>query len=66
MSHTGILDRDYTAFCQEVLSQPRVKSASTENATNKRRSHNENRQERDFNCKAFVDVSTEMISQFFE
>jgi hypothetical protein len=26
----------------------------------------ENRQEGDFNCEAFVDVSTEMISQFFE
>jgi hypothetical protein len=30
------------------------------------KSHNENRQESHFNCKAFVNVSAEMISEFFE
>ena len=29
-------------------------------------SHNEDREEGDFNCEAFMDVSIEVISQFFE
>ena len=37
-----------------------------EGDANMRKSRNENRQESDFNCKAFVDVSAEVIAQFFE
>jgi hypothetical protein len=33
---------------------------------NTRKSHNEDRQKSYFNCKAFVNVSAEMISEFFE
>ena len=39
---------------------------SLENAANRRKSHHENSQESHFNGKAFLNVSAEMISEFFE
>ena len=65
MSHTGILDKIGQRFVNLPSAEPGSK-AFLENAAIARRSHNEDRQESDFNCKAFVDVSAEMISQFFE
>ena len=65
MSHTGILDKIRQHFVNLTAVE------SSRNAFPRRRrkgmqSHNENRQEGNFNCEAFVDVSTEVVSQFFE
>src|SRR5215472_8253997 len=65
MSHTRILDRDWTKFCQPARTGPRSKPFLKGDAK-LRKSGNENGQESDFNGKTFVDVSAEMISQFFE
>jgi hypothetical protein len=65
MSHTRILDK----IGQRFVNLPSAESRSKpflEGAAKMRESGNENRQESDFNCKAFVDVSAEVIAQFFE
>ena len=65
MSHTRILDKDWKAFCQPAVDWTWIKGPM-EGDAKMRKSGNENRQESDFNCKAFVDVSAEVIAQFFE
>ena len=66
MSHTGILDKDWTAFCQDSADLHSVESIPEKPPKNKRKLPDEDRQEADFNCEAFVDVSAKMISQFFQ
>ncbi len=65
MSHTRILDKIGQRFVNLPSPGPRSK-AFLEGDAKMRKSGNENRQESDFNCKAFVDVSAEVIAQFFE
>ena len=65
MSHTGILDKVRQHFVNLPSAEPGSK-VLLENAATPRKSHNEDRQEGDFNCKAFVDVSAKVIAQFFE
>ena len=65
MSHTRILDK----IGQRFVNLPSAESRSKpfpEGAAKMRKSRNENRQKRDFNCEAFVNVSAEVIAQFFE
>jgi hypothetical protein len=65
MSHTRVLDK----IGQRFVNLPSAESRSKpfpEGAAKMRKSGNENRQESDFNCKAFLDVSAEVIAQFFE
>ena len=65
MSHTGILDKIRQRFVNLASAGLGPKSFLG-SRRNRRKSHNENRQESHFNCKAFVNVSAEMISEFFE
>jgi len=65
MSHTRILDKDWTAFCQPAVDWTWIKGLPG-GRRKERKSGNENRQESDFDCEAFVDISAEMIAQFFE
>ena len=65
MSHTRILDKIREHFVKLTSAEPRTEGLP-KNATNPRELYNEHRQKGDFNCKAFMDVSTEMIAQFFE
>ena len=65
MSHTRILDKIRERFVNLPSAEPGSKVVP-EKRRNTRKSHNEDRQEGDFNCKAFLDVSAEVISQFFE
>ena len=65
MSHTRILDK----IGQRFVNLPSAESRSKpfpEGDAKMRKSGNKNRQESDFKCKAFVDVSAEVIAQFFE
>ena len=60
---------DAAKIGQRFVKLPSVelgRKSSLENAANTRKSHNKDRQESGFYCKAFVDVSTEVITQFFE
>jgi hypothetical protein len=65
MSHTGILDKIGQRFVK-LASVGLGSKIFLGTRRNGRKSHHENRQESDFNCKAFVNVSAEMISEFFE
>jgi len=65
MSHTEILDMIRQRFVKLGSVGLRSKP-SLENAANTRKSRHENSQESHFNCKAFLNVSAEMISEFFE
>jgi hypothetical protein len=65
MSHTRILDK----IGQRFVNLPSAESRSKpflEGAAKMRESGNENRQESDFKCEAFVNISTEVIAQLFE
>ena len=65
MSHTEILDKIGQRFVKlaSVGVGPKTFPGKRHNG---RKSHHENRQESDFNCKVFVNVAAEMISEFFE
>ena len=65
MSHTEILDKIGQRFVN-LPSAGLGPQAFPGKRRNTRKSHHENRQESHFNCKAFVNVSAEMISEFFE
>ena len=65
MSHTGILDKIRQRFVK-LASAGLGSKTFLGSRRNGRKSYNENRQESHFNCKAFVNVSAEMISEFFE
>ncbi len=66
MSHTRILDKDWRDILSTCRRLDLRSKAFLEGGAKMRKSGNENRQESDFNCKAFVDVSAEVIAQFFE
>ena len=65
MSHTRILDKIRERFVNLPSAEPGSKVVP-EKRRNTRRLHIEDRQEGYFNCEAFVDVSAEVIAQFFE
>ena len=65
MSHTGILDKIGLRFVK-LASLGLGSKTFFGKRRNGRKSHHKNRQESDFYCKAFVNVSAEMISEFFE
>jgi hypothetical protein len=65
MSHTETLDK----IRQRFVNPPSAglgPQAFPGRRRNTRKSRNENRQESHFNCKGLVNVSAEMISEFFE
>jgi hypothetical protein len=65
MSHTEILDK----IRQRFVNPPSAglgPQASHGRRRNTRKSHHENRQESHFNCEGLVNVSAEMVSEFFE
>jgi hypothetical protein len=64
MSHTEILDKIRQRFVN--LPSAGLGSQASWKSPHTCKSHNENRQESDFNCKALVNVSAEMIPEFFE
>jgi hypothetical protein len=65
MSHTRILDKIGQRFVNLPSTGP-SRRRFLESDAKMCKSRNENRQERDFDCKAFVDVSAEVTAQFFE
>src|SRR4030095_6690110 len=64
MSHTRILDRIGRPF----VNLPSVQATSKGSLQSRLRvaSRSENSQESDFDCKAFMDISTELIAQFLK
>src|SRR5713101_6653056 len=61
MSHTRILDKIRQRFVNLPSAEAGLETLPRKRHKRAQKLHNEYRQKGHFNCKAFVDVSTEMI-----